>query len=145
LASAQTKLTKAEIDQKVGQIISQMTLEEKIDYIGGFNDFYIRAIPRLGVPELKMADGPAGVRNYGRSGSYPTGITVAATWDTAVAQKIGEMIGTDARARGVRETPPLGPPACRAHSCPRGVRRACRCRSPPAPRIQAWSRVRCRR
>jgi beta-glucosidase len=99
--TAQTKLTKAEIEQKVNQIVSQMTLEEKIDYIGGYNAFYVRAVPRLGVPELKMADGPAGVRNYGRSTAYPTGIALAASWDTALVQKVGEMMGKDARARGV--------------------------------------------
>ena len=33
-------------------IVDQMTLKEKIDYIGGFNEFYIRAIPRLGIPEI---------------------------------------------------------------------------------------------
>ncbi|HEX8924333.1 MAG TPA: glycoside hydrolase family 3 C-terminal domain-containing protein, partial [Terriglobales bacterium] len=87
--------------QKVNQIVSQMTLEEKIDYIGGLNEFYIRAVPRLGVPELKMADGPAGVRNYGHSTAYPTGIALAASWDTALVQKVGEMMGKDSRARGV--------------------------------------------
>ena len=98
---AQTHLRQSEIDQRVSQIISQMTLEEKIDYIGGFDDFYVRAVPRLGVPELKMADGPAGVRNYGHSTAFPTGIALAASWDTALVQKVGEMMGKDARARGV--------------------------------------------
>lgn len=41
--------------------VNQMTAEEKIDYIGGHNYFYIRSIPRLKIPELKMADGPIGV------------------------------------------------------------------------------------
>jgi beta-glucosidase len=78
-----------------------MTLEEKIDYIGGLNQFYIRAIPRLGVPELKMADGPLGVRNYGPSTAYPAGINTAASWDTDLANRIGGTMGKDARARGV--------------------------------------------
>ncbi len=78
-----------------------MTLEEKIDYIGGLNQFYIRAIPRLGVPELKMADGPMGVRNYGPSTAYAAGINLAASWDTDLANRVGVMMGRDARARGV--------------------------------------------
>jgi len=101
-AAAQGPATsKADINKRVEAILSKMTLEEKIDYIGGYRAFYIRAIPRLGVPELKMADGPVGVRNYGPSTTYPAGIAMAASWDTALVQQIGASIGRDARARGV--------------------------------------------
>jgi beta-glucosidase len=78
-----------------------MTLEEKIDYIGGDRRFYIRAIPQLQVPELKMADGPLGVRNYGPSTAYPAGIALAASWDTDLVRRVGVMMGKDSRARGV--------------------------------------------
>src|SRR5512142_475297 len=79
LAAAQSPApSRAAVDKRVEAILSHMTLEEKIDYIGGHNSFYIRAIPRLGVPELKMADGPLGVRNYGPSTAYPAGIALAA-------------------------------------------------------------------
>lgn len=78
-----------------------MTLAEKLDYIGGYNDFYVRPIPRLGVPALKMADGPAGVRNYGDSTAYPTGIALASTWNPALVEEVGVSMGQDARARGV--------------------------------------------
>jgi beta-glucosidase len=93
--------SKADVDKRVDSILSKMTLEEKIDYIGGYHDFYIRAIPRLGVRELKMADGPLGVRNYGPSTAYPAGIAMAASWDTNLVNRIGTMMGKDARARGV--------------------------------------------
>jgi beta-glucosidase len=93
--------TPAEIDKKADAILSQLTLEEKIDFIGGINSFYIRAIPRLNVPELKMADGPMGVRNYGPSTAFPAGIAMAASWDTELVNRIGAMMGKDARARGV--------------------------------------------
>src|SRR2546430_6695798 len=52
-------------EDRVESILKQMTLEEKIDLLGGINSFSIRGVPRLGVPRLKMADGPIGVRNYG--------------------------------------------------------------------------------
>jgi beta-glucosidase len=91
----------ADIQNRVESILSKMTLEEKIDYIGGKDDFYIRAIPRLGVPELKMADGPMGVRNYGPSTAFPAGIAMAASWDTDLVNRVGTMMGKDARARGV--------------------------------------------
>src|SRR5438552_6762655 len=52
-------------EDKVESILKRMTLEEKIDLLGGIERFFIRGVPRLGVPRLKMADGPIGVRNYG--------------------------------------------------------------------------------
>ena len=93
--------TRQGVDKRVEAILGQMTLEEKIDYIAGYDDFYIRAIPRLGVPELKMADGPMGVRNYGASTAFPAGIAMAASWDTEVVNRVGTMMGKDSRARGV--------------------------------------------
>jgi beta-glucosidase len=89
------------IDQRVEAILSQMTLEEKIAYIGGINDFFIRPVPRVGIPELKMSDGPMGVHDYGLTTAYPAGIALAASWDSDLALRVGAMMGDDARARGV--------------------------------------------
>jgi beta-glucosidase len=100
-ASAQTAPTAKQASERADKILRQMTLEEKIDYIGGDKDFYIRAIPRLGVPALKMADGPLGVRNYGDSTAYPAGIAMAASWDLDLVKQVGTGLGSDARARGV--------------------------------------------
>ena len=91
----------ADADKRVNSLLSQMTLEEKIDYIGGFDDFYIRAIPRLGIPALRMSDGPIGVHDYGLTTAYPAGIALAASWDADLARRVGVSMGKDARARGV--------------------------------------------
>ncbi len=88
-------------EQRVEAILKQMSLEEKIDYIGGVDGFYIRSVERLGIPRFKMADGPLGVRNYGPATAMAGGIALAASWDTALAQRVGNEIGRDARARGV--------------------------------------------
>src|SRR5512133_1315388 len=88
------------VENRVNALLSRMTLEEKIDYIGGLDRFYIRPIERLGIPKLKMADGPAGVRNYGPSTTFG-GIGLAATWDPQLVRRMGMEIGRDARARGV--------------------------------------------
>jgi beta-glucosidase len=90
-----------EIDKRATAILKKMTLHEKLDYIGGINGFYIRGIPRLGLPEFRMADGPIGVRNFGPSTAYAAGIGLAASWDEELAHQVGAMIGKDARARGV--------------------------------------------
>lgn len=91
----------AAIDQRVEQILRQMTVEEKIDYIGGTHDFYIRAIPRLNIPSLRMSDGPMGVHDYGQTTAYPAPIALAASWDVELAKRVGQSMGNDARARGV--------------------------------------------
>ena len=94
------EITKEAKDRASG-LVKQMTLDEKLDYIGGYNDFYIRAIPRLGIPEIRMADGPQGVRNDTKSTLYPSGVVSASTWDRELVRKMGEQIGKDCKARGV--------------------------------------------
>jgi beta-glucosidase len=91
----------SDIERRVESILRQMTLEEKIDLLGGVDGFFIRALPRLGLPRLKMADGPFGVRNYGPSTAMAAGIGLAATWNPALAERVGTEIGRDARAKGV--------------------------------------------
>ena len=91
----------SDTEKRVSDILSRMTLEEKIDLIGGVDGFYIRAIPRVGLPRLKMSDGPIGARNDGPATTVAGGIALAATWNPALAESVGGAIATDARARGV--------------------------------------------
>ena len=88
-------------DGRADTILAKMTLEQRVDYIGGVDNFYVRAMPEIGVPALRMADGPMGVRNYGPATAMAAGINLAATWDPELAQRVGEQIGRDARAKGV--------------------------------------------
>jgi beta-glucosidase len=93
---------------RVDAIVQKMTLEEKIDYIGG-TGFAVRAMPRLNLPAFEMSDGPYGVRSNAGfpSTTYVSGIGLAATWDRDLATRVGEGIGRDARARGIHYM--LGP------------------------------------
>jgi beta-glucosidase len=88
------------VEARVDALLKQLSLEEKVDLIGGVHDFYIREIKHIGLPALKMADGPFGVRNYGPSTTFG-GIGLAATWDPELVGRMGAVIGQDARARGV--------------------------------------------
>ncbi len=88
-------------EKRAEDLLAQMTLDEKMAYIGGTNNFYIRAIPRLDLPAIKMSDGPMAARNDGPTTAYPAGIALAATWDTNLAHQIGEALGRDCRSRGV--------------------------------------------
>jgi len=88
------------VEVRAEALLKQLSLEEKVDLIGGVDDFYIRGIAQIGLPRLKMADGPFGVRNYGPSTTFG-GIGLAATWDPELARRMGATVGQDARARGV--------------------------------------------
>src|SRR5713226_3610016 len=100
-AAAQATPSKTDVEKRVNSILSKMTVDEKIEIIGGINDFYTRPIPRLGIPPLKMSDGPMGVHDYGLTTAYPAGIALAASWDVDLTQRVGMAMGKDARARGV--------------------------------------------
>ena len=91
----------AELERRVDSILNQMTLEEKLGLLGGVDGFFIREVQRLQLPRLKMADGPIGVRNFGPATAFAGGVTLAATWNPALAELVGTELGRDARAKGV--------------------------------------------
>ncbi len=99
--SQSTTRNSSSVEQRVNSMLSRMTLEQKIDYIGGVNGYSVRALPGFGVPPFLTADASMGVRNYGPATAMPGGIGLAATWDPALAERMGTQIGRDARAKGV--------------------------------------------
>ncbi len=96
------------VEKKVNQLLSKLTLEQKIDLLSGLN-MYTKAMPQIGLPRLKMSDATVGVRVWGPSIAYAAGIGLAASWNPALAHEVGVAIGQDARARGVNIL--LGPGA----------------------------------
>jgi beta-glucosidase len=94
-------VSSSDIESRVESLLKQMTLEEKIDMLGGVDEFFIRGVPRLGIPRMKMADGPVGVRNFGQATAFAGGIALAATWNAELAERVGVELGRDARAKGV--------------------------------------------
>ena len=97
---SQPRITQEHKD-RAADLVSQMTLDEKIAYIGGYESWYIRPLDRLGLPAVKMVDGPQGVRNNTQSTLYPSGVAAASTWNRELIEKMGVALGQDARARGV--------------------------------------------
>jgi beta-glucosidase len=89
------------IDRRVETMLAALTLEQKIDLLGGENEMFTKAQPAIGLPRLKMSDGPMGVRTWGPTTGYAAGIGLAASWDTELAKQVGSGLGQDARARGV--------------------------------------------
>ena len=80
-----------------------MTLDDKLNYIGGTGFFDIKPIPLPNIPlnpQIYQTDGPLGVRRNEPGIRFPAGLTTAATWDPSVAHDQGVAMGRDTRARG---------------------------------------------
>lgn len=91
----------SDVNKKIENIIGQMTIEEKIDMLGGYNRFNLRPNVRLGIPEIKMTDGSLGVRSInGEATAFPASIALAATWDKDLVEKVGAAIGQETKAKG---------------------------------------------
>ncbi|MGH8260180.1 MAG: glycoside hydrolase family 3 N-terminal domain-containing protein, partial [Steroidobacteraceae bacterium] len=99
----------ASLDARVADLMSRLTLDEKITLMGGGSSYATAPIARLGIPALHFSDGPNGVRsNAGRPATvFPTGSALAATWNPAVIRAVGEAIGREALAMNVQVM--LGP------------------------------------
>jgi len=88
----------SDIEKKVGNLLKQLTLDEKISLISG-TGFDTVPIPRLGIPSLKMTDGPVGVRQAPAT-SFPSSIALAASFDTALIQRVAQAIAQETKAKG---------------------------------------------
>jgi beta-glucosidase len=89
------------IEAQARAMVSKLTLEQKIELIGGVEDMYTHAIPNINLPRFKMSDASVGVRTWGPTTAYAGGVGLAASWDPELARRIGEGLGKDARARSV--------------------------------------------
>ena len=94
-------------------LIKKMTLEEKASLCVGGSYWKSKGIERLGIPEIVMSDGPHGLRfskldpkklglNYSEvSTCFPTGATIANTWNKELVYKLGKALGLEARSKGI--------------------------------------------
>lgn len=97
----------ASIDDRINDLLPRLTLEEKISMLSGDSTgFNSHGVPRVHIPEIRMSDGPVGVRD-GLSTAYPVSVNMAASWDTALIYRYGVALGEETRAKG--KTCILGP------------------------------------
>lgn len=100
-------------EDQINDLISQMTLEEKVSMLHGQTMFSSGGVERLGIAPMKYADGPFGVREELEPHSwapigwttdsatfFPTGSALAATWSEDMAYKYGKTLAAEARTRG---------------------------------------------
>ena len=115
----------APLEQRVDDLFGRLTQDEKLSLLGG-TGFATRAIPRLGVPAMPMADAGQGVRGgedgtAGPATAFPAGVLMASTWDTNLIRQVGQAIGEEARNKGSGAHVLLGP-AVNIHRTPLGGR-----------------------
>ena len=95
------------------EVISELSTDEKAMLLEGYRSWYTNGIERLRIPSLCLVDGPHGVRKVREadggfdiadneiSSSFPTSVTVASTWNPALAEKMGAAIAREAKHHGV--------------------------------------------
>jgi beta-glucosidase len=103
------------VERRVADLLKRMTLEEKATMLSGSGWMESAPIERLGIPAIKMADGPMGVRSWVGSSaitsaanpavkvettSFPSGVAMAATWDTELVHSEGQAIAQEVKALG---------------------------------------------
>ena len=101
------------VAQRVQMLLAKMTLADKINMVTGAGTsepyvFYISAIPGLCIPAMGEEDGPVGVGD-GLTGvtQLPSAVSLAATWDRALATQYGQVVGSEERGKGAMVN--LGP------------------------------------
>ncbi|MDO4180129.1 MAG: glycoside hydrolase family 3 C-terminal domain-containing protein [Bacteroidales bacterium] len=91
----------SDVDKKVDELMSQMTVEEKLSFVRGEGWMTSTPIERLGIKPMQMSDGPQGLGTNGKSTAYPATALLAATWNEELAYRYGVSLGRDSKARGV--------------------------------------------
>lgn len=111
--------------ERVEAWLAALTRDEKCRLLGGASTWRTHAIERVGVPALKMSDGPNGVRGESRGSrrtpgvAVPVGIALGASWDPDLVGRVGELLGREAVRKGVHV---LLAPTVNLHRTPIGGR-----------------------
>jgi len=102
----------------IKKIISEMTLKEKASMCSGLDSWHTKGVKRLEIPSIMMADGPHGLRKQAKERDhsesipaicFPSGATLACSWDRKLIEKVGIALGEECQAEGVSII--LGPSA----------------------------------
>jgi beta-glucosidase len=104
-------------------LLARLTLDEKVTLLSGRGFWVTAPVPRLGIPAVKVTDGPNGARGDGVSGmsaaSFPCGSALASTWNPALVAEVGRALGQEAKTKHAQLL--LGP-TINLHRTPLGGR-----------------------
>ncbi len=110
---------------RIEQLLSKMTTAEKAALMTGRDMWSVNPVDRLGIPALKVTDGPNGARGTGLLGTgtpalcLPCGSALGATWNPALVEALGRALAEETRARGFHV---LLAPTVNIHRSPLGGR-----------------------
>src|SRR5258706_10116691 len=100
-------LALSDAEARIDALLRALTQAEKVALLAGSSMWYATAVERLGIPAIKVTDGPNGARGGGgfvggsmTSACFPVGIALAATWNTDLIEQIGQALGQEARTKG---------------------------------------------
>ncbi|MCY3575940.1 MAG: glycoside hydrolase family 3 C-terminal domain-containing protein [bacterium] len=105
--------------------LAALSTEEKADLVAGDGIWTTKSFPAAGIPAIGVTDGPNGSRGGGLLGTgtatacIPAGAALGATWDPELVEKLGGLLGDEARAKGCRV---LLAPTINLHRNPLGGR-----------------------
>lgn len=94
------------MDDSIETLLSQMTLQEKVSLLGGADMWHTMPVERLGIPAIKVTDGPNGARGSGnftsgvKAACFPAGISLASTWNPELVERVGQALGEETRTKG---------------------------------------------
>ncbi|HRX16696.1 MAG TPA: glycoside hydrolase family 3 N-terminal domain-containing protein [Spirochaetota bacterium] len=101
-------LSHAQASAKAAEVVSRMTLEEKIEYIGGHNYFFIKGCDDLNLPRLYLTDATQGIHireniegQPDKSTAFPAPIALASSWNVDLAHEYADCIARECRASGI--------------------------------------------
>jgi beta-glucosidase len=109
VACSSSNPTGSDLEDRVNELVSQMTLDEKVAQMSGNTPltgdygnklWNVPGVERLGVPPFRMSDGPRGVSVHEGATAFPVAMARAASWNPDVERSVGEAMGRELRAIG---------------------------------------------
>jgi beta-glucosidase len=90
---------------RIDSLLAALTLEEKVAMLAGSDLWHAAGVERLGIPALKVSDGPNGARGADLAGGvtsacFPCGTALGATFDLDLIERVGAALGEEARSKG---------------------------------------------
>ena len=113
------------MSESVESLLDALSTEEKADLVAGESIWTTKSFPEAGIPAIGVTDGPNGARGGGLLGTgtatacIPAGAVLGATWDPELVERLGGVLGDEARAKGCRV---LLAPTINLHRNPLGGR-----------------------